>query len=71
MDPALLVFLCILGAVAVTMGGYAVGRTFGFGDTRDDSNRHDVQEEYRKEVRRINFAQLQEYANTGKNNQRV
>jgi hypothetical protein len=70
MEPALLVFLCIIGAVAITMAGYAVGRTFGFGDAEEDPNRHDVQEEYRREVRRINLAQLQEYANVGKNNQR-
>jgi hypothetical protein len=63
-DPTLTVLFCILGAVGFTMAGYAVHRTFGFEDPDEVKNQSDEQQEYMREVRRKNIAQISTNAQT-------
>ena len=60
--PPLVVFLVILGAVAVTMMGYATHRVFGFKDEDSKNlNPSDEQEAYMRQVRQRNFNWLKAY----------
>jgi len=61
-DPALIVFLVILGAAAAVCIGYAIHRLAGIGasDSTDEqfNARSNAQDEYMREVRHANMKHL-------------
>jgi len=58
LNAPLVVFLVILGAAAITTMGYGVHRLI-FGLEDSSIPRSDVQEQYMRDVRRRNMAQLE------------